>query len=76
MKSLPGCLAYTAIIAAFFWLAATLFDYNLMCIIGKDVPWYADLAGGIVLNAVNLPVAVLLWIGEMCGASYPLFPMS
>ena len=63
-----GCslvaFAYFVIISALWWLAAVCFDYSFNRLFAKDLPWYMDLIGGLVLNAINIPVAVILWICE------------
>jgi hypothetical protein len=58
------CLLYTVFLVPFFAVAALCFDYSFYRLFGKDLPWYVDLVGGLVLNAINIPVAVILWICE------------
>jgi hypothetical protein len=52
-------------------LASKLFEYNLWCIFGKDIPWYGDLVGGILTNCVAIPVAIFCWIAQMCNVAVP-----
>lgn len=52
------------------WVSAMLFQYNLWSILGKDVPWYADVVGGIVAP-INLVVACGCWIARLAGYSVP-----
>ena len=54
-----GCFTFIL----FFVLAATvatkMFEYSFFVFFGRDIPWYCDLAGGLVLNGVNFPIWVL-----------------
>lgn len=53
-------------------IAGFCFDYVLFNVFGKDVPWYADIAAGIVAGAVTVPGAIVLWILKLCGVAMPL----
>jgi len=68
-----GCGVYSLILFLILWLLSFCFEYSLYIIIGKDIPWYADLIGGIVLNACIVSVAFICWVIELCGATTPLF---
>ena len=48
-----------------------LFDYCLWNIIGKNVPWYADLIAGLFCGQFALPCAVVVWILKLCGVDTP-----
>ncbi len=64
-------VAGLAIAALPFWLLTFCFDYCLMAIFGKDLPWYIDLIGGIVLSGVIVATTVIIWIVQMCGIATP-----
>lgn len=65
------------LIGGFFFLMVRLcmlcFEYSLMTIFGKDVPWYVDLLGGLILNGFNIPIAIVCWIIQLAGVEVPLF---
>lgn len=71
--ALTGCLIYFAIFAASWFIAAKAFEYSLYVLFGTDAPWYADLIGGIVLNAANIPLAIICWIIAISGVPTPLW---
>lgn len=62
---------YGLVLGLFSWLSAELFEYNLRCVFGKDVPWYLDVAGGLVINAINIPLAISCCIAQACGVPTP-----
>ena len=64
---------YLAVVAACVTFSAWLFQYNLNCLFGCDVPWYYDLAGAFVFNGVNIPVALICVIAQACGVETPFF---
>ena len=57
--SCTGCLILFAILLI---PGAFAFDYALDSLLGQDVPWYADAAGGLVTAELVIPVAVVCWI--------------
>lgn len=72
-----GCLFWVVVastVVTAWWVACLLFQYSLWVAFGKDVPWYFDLLGATVLNAANLPVAVLCLILQLAGVPTPFFP--
>ncbi len=72
MQTLLKTIIVLVILSLAVWLFSSCFAYSLDTIFGKDVPWYADLAGGIVLNGVNIPLAVVCWIVRLAGVETPL----
>lgn len=54
-------------------ICAKMFEYSLFVWFGKDVPWYLDCAGGLVLNGFNFPIWVFSLIAANCTTT-PLFP--
>lgn len=59
------------LVVAVFALLGLCFDYSLFSIIGKDVPWWADVIGGIVTNGFIFITAVLCWILRLAGVEAP-----
>jgi hypothetical protein len=66
MLLLVGCLW-----VAIFAIGGYMFDYSLMSITGRDVPWWADVIGGIATNGFLLIVTVLCWIARLAGYETP-----
>lgn len=62
---------FAVLIGLVLWGTSALFEYSLWCITGRDVPWYADLVGGCVLNGVNDGLAIMCWIAQLAGYSTP-----
>ncbi|MGP1666954.1 MAG: hypothetical protein ACTS5I_13780 [Rhodanobacter sp.] len=64
-----------------FWVLSILFvnfvlgwffvDYSLMSILGKDIPFYADLLIGMVLGSAAFPVAIVCWVLRLFGVEAP-----
>lgn len=50
-----GCGFYLALVA----IATKMFEYSLWIWVGKDVPWYVDLLGALVLNGLNFIIFVI-----------------
>lgn len=76
MKRNSGCVwlwagCTVALVAVGLTIGALCFDYALDCIFGKDIPWYGDVVGGAVLNAIILSVAIACWIITLCGVATP-----
>lgn len=65
--------AYLAVLAFFGWIGAKLFEYSLWAIFGKDVPWYLDVCGGLVLNGMSVPLAVCCAIARASGVEVPFY---
>ena len=68
-----GCGGIIAFFVTIWFIVAKMFEYSLWSIFGKDVPWYLDLLGGLVLNGLNFPVFVLCLIGRAMGFEVPFF---
>jgi hypothetical protein len=66
MFLLVGCL-----LVALFAICGYMFDYSLMCITGRNVPFWADIIGGIATNGILLIVTVLCWIARLAGYETP-----
>lgn len=68
-----GCLIYAAILGALAYVAGLLFEYSLWILVGKDVPFWADMLGGVTLNGINVPVAVICLVLRLSGVETPVF---
>jgi hypothetical protein len=74
LKALGGLFMLLIVVGlwvAAFALMGWMFDYSLWSILGKDVPWYADVAGGVVSNGILVIVTVGCWIARLCGYEAP-----
>lgn len=69
-----GCsIVMLIIVAAYhFVVGPCLFAYCLWHIVGKDIPWYADLVCGLIGAEIWLPVAIVVWVLRLCGIETPL----
>ena len=62
------------------WLCAVVaisgffFDYSLMTIFAKDVPWYADCLAGVVTCIITVPVGIFCWVAVLCDVETPFVP--
>lgn len=61
-------LAVVAAIGGFF------FDYSLMAIFTKDIPWYADCIVGLVTCPVAVAVGLGCWVAVLCDVETPFVP--
>lgn len=68
-----GCGGAIALWAAALAGVALLFQYSLFSITGRDVPWWADLLGGAILNGLNLPIAAICFLLRLAGMEPPFF---
>lgn len=66
---LLGCLG---VLALNLTIGGMAFDYSLMFLVGKDVPWYADAIAGLFLGELAIPLAIACWISSLCGVHPPL----
>jgi hypothetical protein len=66
-----GCLI--TILALNLTIGGVCFDYALMSLFGKDVPWYADAIAGLFLGQFAIPIAVACWIARLAGVEVPFF---
>jgi hypothetical protein len=57
------------------WICSLMFQHSLWVITGKDVPWYLDVLGALVLNGLNIIVWVICLIIEALGIPTPLYPL-
>lgn len=64
---------YLSIFSLSLWFLAFCFDYSLNAILGKDLPWYVDILGGVILNAIITVLAFICWIVQLCGIASPFF---
>lgn len=46
-------------------------DYCLWYLFEKNVPWFADVIGGIFLGEFTVPLMVLCWLLKLCGIESP-----
>lgn len=65
LMSKPGTLAIAAAIGGFF------FDYSLMMIFAKDIPWYADCIIGLVTCPIAVAVGLNCWVAVLCDVEPP-----
>jgi hypothetical protein len=56
-----ACLALFVVVFN-LTLGALCFQYSLWAICGKDIPWYADAACGLIGGEVVVPLAFVLWV--------------
>ncbi len=68
-SSASGCGC--AVLAFNLAFGGWLFDFCLWNIVGKDVPWYADVLAGLVCGQFAFPCAVVVWIVKLCGVPTP-----
>jgi len=54
-------------------LGAYLFAYSLESLIGKHIPWYGNVIGGLILGELSIPVGVICWILRLSGIAVPFF---
>jgi len=47
------------------------FDYSLMTIFAKDIPWYADCLAGLIITPVIVAVAMGCWVATLCDVETP-----
>ncbi len=66
-------LGVVAIFAAVFIGLGFCFEYVLWSLIGRDVPFYADVIGGIVTNGFVLTATIVCWILRLAGIEAPFF---
>ena len=59
-------------VSALVTINAAMFDYSLGVIIGKDVPWWLDVIGSLVVSPFLFAVFVLCLILSYCGVPMPL----
>lgn len=64
---------YITIIIGIFFIVSKMFEYSLWCTFGKDIPWYGDLLGAVLLNGLNFPIFGISIIAKMCGIETPFF---
>jgi hypothetical protein len=65
LMSRLGAMAVAAAIGGFF------FDYSLMTIFAKDIPWYADCIVGLVTCPVTVAIGLGCWVAVLCDVSPP-----
>lgn len=73
MKIGIGCLIMLAFVALGLSLGAVCFDYSLNFIFGKDIHWAGDMVCGVLLGPVNVTVAIVCFVLDVCGIEPPLF---
>lgn len=66
-----SCLALVIWLALGATVGGACFDYVLASVLGKDVPWFADAAGGAVTSGFIITAAVVCWIVKLCGVPVP-----
>lgn len=68
-----GCGCITGIFYLLF--SGWSFDYCLMMLIGKNIPWYGDIICGLFVGSVTIPLAIVMWVLNFFGVvTPPLFP--
>ena len=68
---LAGLACYVLLWIAVGCILASLFQYVLWSLIARDIPWYADLIGGVACNGFILAAAGTCWIARLCGFEAP-----
>lgn len=53
-------------------IAGCCFDYVLLNVFGKDIPWYGDVVAGFFAGVITVPGAVVIWVLKLCGVAMPL----
>jgi hypothetical protein len=69
-----GCTTVLAGVIAVLTIVSKMFEYSFYTVFGKDIPWYLDLLGACVLNALNFPLWVICMIIRAAGVEVPLIP--
>lgn len=64
---------YFALVTFLIFLCSKMFEYSLMTIFGKDVPWYLDVIGGIALNGANVLIWFICLFYNAMGYQGPMF---
>lgn len=54
------------------FICTKMFEYSLFVVTGREVPWYLDLLGGLVLNGLNFPIWVFCLIYSALGYPTPI----
>lgn len=70
-EGLGGCLGLLIYIGVSVTLGGYCFGYILETVFGKNVPWYADALGGLVLSSLAVPGAIICWILTLAGVATP-----
>lgn len=65
-----GVVIYILIAAA---ILGFCFDYSLGTYFGKDIPWYGDVAAGVVASPVAAPAAIIGYVLVECDVPTPIF---
>lgn len=68
-----GCLIMLVFIAIGLSLGAVCFDYSLHFLFGKDIHWAVDMVCGVLLSPINVTVAIVCFVLDVCGVDPPLF---
>jgi hypothetical protein len=66
-----GCSCLLMILIFNLAFGGITFDYVMFSLLGKDVPWYADMFAGTILGEFTVPIAVICWIIRLCGVPVP-----
>jgi len=66
-----GCGFLIGIFIIYCLVAWFCFDYCLLTIFGKDIPWYLDIICGIVFGEFIIPATVVIFILKIAGLAVP-----
>ena len=67
-----GCGCFLSIIFFNLFLGGFSFDYCLWNIFEKNVPWFADIACGLLIGEFTFPTMIIVYILKLCGVEMPL----
>lgn len=60
--------------AVFLVIDGSIFHFALLTVYGKDVPWYWDIVGGVVIEPVSFAIALACGLVNTFGGPTPLLP--
>lgn len=63
------CVAFVIYVV----LGACCFAYCLDAAFAKNIPWYADAVVGFIGGSLFIPLAVVVWVCQLCGIPTPFF---
>jgi len=64
-------LAVFGMIIGYAAIAGFFFDYSLMTIFAKDIPWYADCIVGLFIFPVAVGAGLGCWVAVLCDVETP-----
>lgn len=64
---------WLCMVGGILFVVSKMFEYSLHTIFGKDVPWYLDLLGALILNGTNIIIWFVCLMYNVLGYSAPMF---